>query len=298
MNRKTMKKTAGLIALLLILTMCSAAVADAAELYDQTVNLLFYTDNVTLKATAGFSLDGQWFKTAEGIWQQDGSRAFRQLLLTSPRKDGSELHNGYTIVAEDGQLYVMEVFHPGTYKNGTSAARDSILRRTVETEQLTALGKVLSSRTDLLLGKDALTENADGEIRLVLKEDAPETVNIALNQLARFAAKRYFGMDYDRIRADGGVSMDNFMTVTEGLLYTMRSISVREADITVRSDENGALQHAEGIVSLYVETVADGVKQLDIRFSADVSDRGTTTVKPFDAEDYGVVRADGPLPEY
>ena len=280
-------------AILALLMLCPAAVAetDTVDLYEKTMDLLFETDNVTLKVTAEFSLDGQWFKKLEGTWMQDGERAFRQVLLTSPRKDGSEFYNGYTMVVDGYKLFVMEVFQPGTYHFGTTGRGESILRKTVETEQLRSLGAAVVSQADVWLGENALTETADG-FHLTLGEDAPAMVNMGINELARFAAKRYFSMDYDRLHADNSMSFKSFATVTEGLLYGMKAITLKELNVTIEKDAEGRPRHAEGFASLYVETQVDGIKQLDIKFQADVSDIGDTEVKPFDPDDYGVVSAD------
>ena len=157
-----------MLAALLALMICMAALADsdASGLYDAAVRLLFRTKNVTLKAKTEFSLDGEWFKTAEGTWMQDGERSFRQLILRAPKWDGTERVNGYTIVMAGNDwsignnYYLIEEFNPTYYKSGTAAPRDSILRRTIETEQLISLGSALASQADLLLGEGAVTKTA------------------------------------------------------------------------------------------------------------------------------------------
>ena len=68
-----------MIAALMALTACFSVLADDKgpvnnSPYDSVANLLFNTSNVTLTAKAEFSLDGEWFKTAEGTWKQDGDR--------------------------------------------------------------------------------------------------------------------------------------------------------------------------------------------------------------------------------
>ena len=290
-NLTGMKKLAVMaLSLLAALALCATALANTAalELYDSATELLFNTDNVTLKAHAEFSLDGTWFKTVDGEWQQDGARSFRQLLLTSPKMDGTERKNGYTILTDKNDLWLMEVYTPGYYRKGFDGDRTSLLRNTTETNQLIALGKALASQADLFLGADAITKAEDGSWRVSLGENTPDIVNAALNQLARFAAKRYFEVDYDMIPANQEWSMSDFGTVSKGLLYTMRGLSLRNADITLKPDEKGNLSQAEGTVSLAVETAGDGVKQLDVTFSVEISDRGTTSVKRFKPADYNV----------
>ena len=281
-----------ILAAVLVLIVCAAAFANntAVDLYDRTADLLFHRDSLTLNATAEFSLDDQWFKTAEIVLKQDGNRAFRKLHLRSPKADGTERENGYTIVTEGNDLYLMEDYTPGVYRTGViTDERSSVLRNTVQTRQMTDLGRVLVSQADLLLGEGAISKAEDGTIRITLKEDAPGMVNALLNQGFQFAAKRYFGVDYDWIGADRiYASLYNFGTLTQGILYSMRGVTLREADITVKTDESGYPVHAEGSIGLYLETADDGVKQLNIRLTADVTDIGSTKLKRFDPNDYQV----------
>ena len=283
-----------LTAALLALVICAAALAEnaASDLYESVADLLFRTNNVTLNATVEFSLDGTWFKTAEGTWKQDMDRSNRQLILRSPKMDGTERRNGYTIVCAGEKIYLMEVFTPGVYREGGTSARTSILRRSVEAEQMIRLAGALAGEANLLLGGNAVTKTADGEISFRLGEDAPSLVNSVLNQAVRFAAKRYFNMDYDRLSLDNGLSMNSFTTVSEGILYAMRNVTLRKAELRMKPDANGGVQHVEGEICLYLETAVDGIHQLDVTFRADVSDRGTTMVKKFDPADYNVTPAE------
>ena len=277
-------------ALLLALTVCFTVLAEsnAPKVYDSLVNLLFATNNVTVTAKAEFSLDGEWFKTAEGTWKQDFSRSFRELTLRAPKADGSERKNGYTIITEDDKLFLMETFTPGIYKAGGTASRQCIFRNTVETEMLINLGRALMANTDMFLGSGALTENAEGQTHLVLGPDASAVFNAALNEAARFAVKRYFDIDYDIIGKENGASLYSYNTKTQGLLYSMKDVSVQKVDITATCDANGDLQHVEGTVALYVSTAADGVHQLDVKLQLDATDRGATMVKKFNPADYQV----------
>ena len=112
------KLTMMILTALTALMMCTAALANdaAAGLYDTVTELLFSTGNVTLKVNAELSLDSEWFKTVEGTWMQDGDRSLRQLILRSPRKDGTERKNGYTIVMDGSNVQLMEEYTPGVYR--------------------------------------------------------------------------------------------------------------------------------------------------------------------------------------
>ena len=290
-----MRKIVIILAAVLALAVCLGALAErepAEELYKSATELLFSTDNATLTVTAEFSLNGQWFKTADVVLRQDGSRSFRQMLLTSPKQDGTELKNGYTIVTDGNALYIMDVYAAGTYRSGMSGERNSLLRRSVEAESLARLGGVLFSNADLLLGKDVVTQAGDGEYRLHLGPDVPAAANEILNQAARFAAKRYFGVDYDRIDTENyNMHASSFLTVTEGVVWTMKNLSVRNADLTAKTDGNGDLQSLDGKIVLSLETQADGMKQLEIDLHLTVEDIFGTTVDPFDPNAYGVTEA-------
>ena len=282
-------------AALFALAVCAAALANdtAVGIYDAVTDLLTATNNVTLSVNAEFSLDGQWFKTAEGTWKQDGDRTWRKLHLRSPKADGTERENGYTIVTEGDAIYLIEDFYPAVYRTGSILERDAILRNTVESEQLINLGRILASQADLLLGEGAVTKTDDGA-RITLGEDTPDLVNIALNQAFMLAAKRYFGFDYDEFRmAPAVASLRNFGTVTQGILYCVRNVAIRSAEVTLKTNQNGELEHAEGNIGLYLATAEDGVCQLDVTFRADVTDRGTTVLKRFNPDDYGVALAEG-----
>ena len=284
------KQMTALIALLAALVLCAGALAEntAEDLYNQVTDLLFYTDNITLKVKAEFSLDGEWFKTLDGLWQQDYDRSVRQVLLTAPKEDGTERQNGYTIVSAGSQINVMEVFTPGVYKTGTTAERNSILHRTVQTDQLIRLGRVIVSQT----GNSAVTKDADGTIRMELDDRTPEIVNVLLTEAAQFAVKRYFSIDPDTLNTDSSPSVWYYNTISEGLMYCMRNLSLQRLTAEVTEDEQGRLKQAKGEMILDVDTATDGVLVLGIKFEAEVSDRGTTMVRKFHPDDYGVTLAE------
>lgn len=279
-----------ILAAVLVLIACAAAFANdtAVDLYDKTATLLFDHNNLTLTVNAKLSLDGQWFKTVEGTWKQDGGNSWRKLHLRSPKADGTERENGYTIVTEGYYLYLMEDFTPGFYRPGITGDRDSILRNTAESKQLVSLGRALVSQADVILGKDAVTKADNGNIIIRLGENTPALVNAALNQAYQFAVRRFFNVDYDGILAEGSyATIRDYSTVTQGILYCARGFSLRNAEITVKMGDHYPV-HAEGSVGLYMETAEEGVRRLDITFEAEATDIGDTMLKKFDPKDYGV----------
>ncbi len=297
-----------LVSLMMILSVASGAFAEnsvtmpqdaTAEdslmlFYDAGMELMFETSNVTLDGHAEFSLDGERFKTADLHYIQNYTNSLYQLKLLTPRRDGTQpdRESGYTIIANGEYVYVIEVIYPGVYKTGTTAAQSTILRRTVQMNLMTDMARLLAGQAENLLGEKVLTVQPDGdggkELTVVLGEDVPELVNTALNIFYQFAAKRYFKTDYDQISEAHMGSMENYMTVTEGILYTTKSVSLKRANCVMQVNSLGQAEQLKGDVSLLLHTGRDGDRQMDISFELHVSDRGNSFVGSFDPAEYGV----------
>ena len=297
-----------LVSLMMILSVASGAFAEnsvtmpqdaTAEdslmlFYDAGVELMFETSNVTLDGHAEFSLDGERFKTADLHYIQNYTNSLYQLKLLTPRRDGTQpdRESGYTIIANGEYVYVIEVIYPGVYKTGTTAAQSTILRRTVQMNLMTDMARLLAGQAENLLGEKVLTVQPDGdggkELTVVLGEDVPELVNTALNIFYQFAAKRYFKTDYDQISEAHMGSMENYMTVTEGILYTTKSVSLKRANCVMQVNSLGQAEQLKGDVSLLLHTGRDGDRQMDISFELYVSDRDSSFVGSFDPAEYGV----------
>ena len=289
MKKLIISLTAVLIALLVCFSVLADNSTPAAELYDSLVKTLFHTDNVTLTGTAKFSLDGVWFKTVEITLKQDGNRAFREMKLRGPKRNGTVQKNGYTIVTDGTSLYLMEAVTPGFYSTGGTAEHTSLIRRSLETEQLIGLGRALVGHADLLLGADTLTKTPEGDIRFELKDNVPDLLNAAVNNLYQFAARRYFDENFDRYSMENYARVIDYDTVTRGILYTAQSVSLKQVSVTLRQDGNGRMQHLEGDIALNVETCAEGIRQVDISFQVNVTDVDKTKVKRFAPDDYDVI---------
>ncbi|MBP5726502.1 MAG: hypothetical protein J6Y48_05450 [Clostridia bacterium] len=282
-----------LSALLLVLVLCFAVMAEnstpATELYDSVTKLLFANDNVTLTGAVKFSLDGVWFKTADIILKQDGNRSYRELALSGTRQDGTAQKNGYRIVTDGSSLYLMENVRSGIYRSGTTAEHTSLIRGSRETEQLISLGRAFVANADLLLGKDILTETPEGDLCFEFRDTESVMLNAVVNQVYQFAAKRYFENDYDSYAADRQSRIEDYVTVTEGILHTAKSVSVKQALVNVKRDENGLPKYMEGEITLNLETAGRGERQIDISFQMNVKDQDKTKVKRFDPKEYDVI---------
>lgn len=280
-------------ALLLVLALCFAVMAEnntpATELYDSLTKLLFTDDNVTLTGTAKFSLDGVWFKTADITLKQDGNQSYRELALSGTRLDGTAQKNGYQIVTDGTTVYVMETVRPGIYRTGTTSEHTSLIRNTRETEQLISLGRAFTASADLLLGKDILTETPEGDLRFEFKDLESDLLNAVTNQVFQFAARRYFDNEYDSYAVDRHARIEDYVSVTQGILFTAKSVSLKQALVNVKRDENGLPKYMEGEITLNLKTAGKGDRKLDISFQMNVKDLGKTKVKRFDPKEYDVI---------
>ena len=293
---KMKKLTAIILSAVMILAAATAAQADSSLklFYDSASELLFATNNVTLDGHAEFSLDGERFKTADLKYIQDYSNSLYQLDLHTPRRDGSgepDRESGYTIVANGEKVYVMEVIYPGTYKSGTTAAQSTILRKSVQMTLMAELVRVLADQAEAL-PENAVTVRPDGqggrELVVSLGEDVPDLVNTALNVFYQFIARRYFDTDYDRVDELDMSLMENYVTVTQGILGATRSLSLKQAGIVMKVSGQGVTEQVKGDVSLLLDTGRDGVRQLDITFCLNVTDLNSSHVGRFNPSSYGV----------
>ncbi|MBO4379315.1 MAG: hypothetical protein J5889_10155, partial [Clostridia bacterium] len=106
-----MKKNKGKIAaialsIMLIVALVATALAEGAlsTLYGTATELLFNTDNATLKAHAVFTYNGYYFKTMDADYIQDGTNSLFKLDLQTPMNDGTTLKSGFTVVANDNEV--------------------------------------------------------------------------------------------------------------------------------------------------------------------------------------------------
>ena len=279
--------------MLLVLAVCFAVLAEnstpATELYDSLTKLLFKTDNVTLTGTAKFSLDGVWFKTADITLKQDGDRSYRELALSGTKPDGMAQKNGYRIVTDGSVLYLMETFSPGIYRQGGTTEHTSLIRISRETEQLIRLGRAVASGAELILGMDTVSKTPEGDIRFEYKDLDSDLLNAVLNQVFQFAARRYFDNEYDSYSVDRHARIEDYATITQGILYTAENVSLKQAQVTVKLDDKGTPKYMEGEIALNLATAGRGERQIDISFQMNVKDIGKTKVKRFDPADYDVV---------
>ena len=289
MRKLIVSLTAFLLALLVCISVLAENNTPATELYDSLTKLLFKNDNVTLTGTAKFSLDGVWFKTADITLKQDGDRSYRELALSGTKPDGTAQKNGYRIVTDGSAFYLMETFSPGIYRQGGTTEHTSLIRISRETEQLIGLGRAFAASADLILGMETLTETPEGDIRSEYKDLESDLLNAVVNQVFQFAARRYFDNEYDSYSVDRYARIEDYATITQGILYTAENVSLKQAQVTVKRDDKGTPKYMEGEIVLNLTVAGRGERQIDISFQMNVKDIGKTKVKRFDPADYGVV---------
>ena len=286
------------IILVTAFTACALAEKPLTALCDAAEELLFDTSNVTITGDAQFTLDGEWFKSAAVNYVQDGDRSFWDLKLTSPKQDGTERHNGYTVIADGSRIYVMEVYRPGIYKTGTGTPQSTLLRNSIQLDLMKELIRTIAGQMEAATENSVvlIQEDSDGTgVRIGIRENVPPAVNLALNVFEQYLARRYFHFDYDQVSERQMIPMASYLTVTEGILACTKSIEMKHADIEIRKDRNGQPEKISGDVSVLLHTAKDGERTVGISFQAEISDRGKSHVGTFSPADYDVRLAEGAM---
>ena len=284
------------LAIALIWTAAAAVTADAQlpGLLSAARTLLFDTSNVTVSGHADFLYNGERFKTADILYKQDGFSSHWQLDLLTPRAFRDDRETGYTVIANNEFFYVMERLKPGVYAMGADVPCDSLLRRTVRSDSLLALASASAGVIESLLPEGAVTvvsDSAEGrELRITLaRGDAPDLLNSSLNLAAGYVMQRFMGLDYGRIWTGLYGKVEDYVTVTQGILYTTESFILGDTDVTVRTDAQGRLTGASGSVTAMLYAGEGSFTPLTVTFSVDFSDYGTTVVRTFSPDDFHVV---------
>ena len=280
-----------IVAVMLILSM-SAALAETtlSGLWKSGCDLLFHTENVTVTGEATFTLNEVKFKTALLDYTQDGRSSFYGLKLLTPRKDGTERETGWTIIADgEGDIFVMEAYYPGTYRNGTGYANNTLLRHSIQLDALTELGGSLAKQLEAMLPEDAFTvEGKTAHIKLNGDQIPPMAVS-ALNVAAGYLSDRWFSYSHDRNVEEYEVAFDDYITVTQALTDGTVRWTLHDLDATVTVDDEGRLTAVQGSACVS-STFLDGtVREVTVGFDLTMTDYGTSHVKPFDPAEYNVV---------
>ena len=241
-------------ALVMILTLAAAALAEGnnvlLQVADDCDKLLFSTDNVTLKGNMEFSFDGNWSKTIDGVYQQEGYDAYCDLKVKRPKKDGSVKNSGYTIFDDDGAVRVVEVVYPGTYKTAGSIKNNTILRSSARTDLVMGAFRMLAGMADVFAEVTVGTaENGGKTIHMKLNGNSTEIVNTGLMMLMQFAGDRFLRMNSDEYKSQTG-KIGDYVSIARGVLATTQSMSIQNAEMTLKVNDKGELEAAEGSASV------------------------------------------------
>ena len=301
--KKTLRIVLSLLLSLTILFACAIAVlaeGTLRSLLEAGETLLFATDNVTVSGHAEFRLNGERFKTADILYMQDGVNSHWQLDLLTPRQFRSDQKTGYTVIANGEKIYAMEHYHAGTYKAGFDQPCSAIIRRTTRSDMLVSAGFAAVDLIEALLPEDALVAaDRDGfkELRFTLTKDTtPALLNSSLNLAADFVLHRFMNMDYDHFNASVS-HFEDHLTITEAILYTTRSFGLGDTSVTILLDDQNRLTAASGTVTALLDIEGHEDYVLEIVFDLTVSDYGSTYVKVFDPDAFGVVLYGTDVPE-
>ena len=290
---------------LLTVVVSARAMSDSVlgSVYDAGKTLLFNTSNVTLKGTAEFSLDGTRFKGVQAEYMQDGYNSSWKYQLFTPRKDGSgDRESGFTVIANENTIYVMETLKPGTYRLGYDAEQNTLVQRSPLLDQVVELAGILAGQAEGVLGADAVTVVTDNHtgrtVKLSLKRDnISDLMNVVYNICVQMAIKRginpYGYYDADSTWVNGNLYSHG--SIALGIANTVSRYDLRSADVTVTLDGNGNLRSASGII--VTELVLDEESRLEgevnphvleMTFDVTASAYGTTLVPLFYPEEAGL----------
>ncbi len=282
-----------LAVLLCLLPALAGAEGMLRTAWDAGTDLLFDTHNVSCHGTATFQLDGKLFKTAQMDYVQVGYVSYQKLALLTPRADGTERHTGYTIYDENGDVYVMEAYNPGYYRNFHANPSNTVMRNTVYLKQLMTLGaSAVSALDELLTDKIKVTELEAGctSTELSLKgKDLPEWVGSSVNLFWDYFLRRFYFLNSDMFSLTGFADVGDYATVFEGLQYTTAHVSIEKMDLKLAMDGVGRLNEVSGSATLIFMTQAGASHKVDIGCTLTASNYGTSTIKAFRPEDYDVV---------
>ncbi len=289
-----------LLSLLLAAAMLAGVIGTAAAddqlstLVDYIDCLLTFTDNVTVKGSAEFTLDGERFKNVDVTYIQDGENSYWDLKTLTPKADGTEREGGYTIIANGEDIYVMEVFYPGYFKSGTDDAQSTLVRETSLLSPMLSFVRILADEVSLPM---TVTKNgSDTVYRIALKnEDVPLWLDAAANVAARYLSGRFFGTGLDTSTEYMKYnSWESYNTVTQALVNTTEYINLDDFDVTFVMDDQPDITGISGYVQITAADVWGRQRIVKATFNLEIGDYGSSHVDAFDAAEYGVV----PFVEY
>ena len=254
------------------------------KLYQAGEMLLTGTDNVTLRGEARFLLDGEWFKQAEGTYAQEGENSYQAIRLESPRIQGGIRNNGYAVVSRNGNGYVIERYLGKTVVRnlGYNGYKEKILRETVGTKNVLALGESAAALLDGLMTEKVTAAVSGAEMTISAhwtEKDIPPLMNAALNLFWQEAVERYLVSTYSSFSLEGYARIEDFGTVTQGIVYTVSELQLQELELTAGLDPEGRLTRLNGEGRVLLCGRNGETRQLTVSGTLEAGEYGTTRLE-------------------
>lgn len=202
------KKIIALVLACLLLFSAAYAQSGAADLVDSFCGLAFATDNVTVNATAEFSLDGEWFKTMHAVYKQCGFNSYLEYMLDTPRADGTVYTGGYTVIGIDDMAYSNDTYFGNRYSSITNYPSNTILNDT-DANRLIALAlRSCAASAEGLMDEFTAEPCGDGMKYTIKCADLPGIVDSALYYLvADYLSDNYYVELSSNVYAPGVVAL-------------------------------------------------------------------------------------------
>jgi len=175
-----------LVVWLMVLFMAAMPVlAENADtlVLEKLEKLMFDESNVTLTASAEFTVDGELFKVFRGEYRQDGVNSYMDVSLDTPVVYGMST-GGFTVVANGDKVYSRDTYYGNYFIEGTCIEADTVLEKDAATS--TAIYLLKSALKTLEEGGSTFFTEEDGKY-ILETEGAPALIN---------ALSAYFVRDY------------------------------------------------------------------------------------------------------
>ena len=269
-----MLKRAALLTATLFLLFIGAGYAEGPllSLYTAGEKILMETANVTLTGEAEFYLDGNCFKTASGVYIQDGTDAFQQIDLSGKDTAGKERKTGYAVLDLEGEVTSSEVYHGIDHRfQRTRAPESTILPGTRNLLLLTKLGRAAAEVLEQSSSAEIRTVMDANEKRIILKAgetaEIPLVMQSALNLLWQEGITRYYFSTYGEMFPETTATVNDYGTPTQGILFTTREITLQDLHAEAVLDDADRIVSLKGDAAFLLQGAADGPHNLKIRFS-------------------------------
>ncbi|MBQ9251424.1 MAG: hypothetical protein IJ188_02150 [Clostridia bacterium] len=290
--KRIQKLISWLTAFALMISMAAGAVAELETnewtkapfqaMFNAGNKMLTDTDNFTATGTADFYLDGELFKHADGVYAQEGENCYQSISLKTPRENGTERENGYTVVDYGGLGYGIE-YYGGVkhYFPVTNVPKTQALRDSIPTETMMNLGARIAEYLDLTANRGEVKQDA-GKTAFSLRwetADIPSLVQSGVNLFWQAAIQRYFMISYEDMSLTGDAAIEDYSTLTQGIIFSARKLELQRLDLDAFFNEKDELLSLDGTAWIEILCRNADTRMLRIAFSLEGNDYGITSVE-------------------